>query len=107
MEMSRDPIKRRDEGLRRLSAITKGTLAGGLVLTGGLSAMAAHSFAGTAASSSAATTGTSVVESPAGTTATTPTTTATTAPYYSSQLSSPSSSVRSSSGRGRVRSGGS
>ena len=96
--MSDDPIKRRDDGLKRLSTITKGTVAGGLVLTGALSALAAHSFTGTSSASTAATTATAS-ESTA--------TTATTTPSYNSQLSSPSSGVRSSSGSGRVTSGGS
>ena len=96
--MRDDPIKRRDDGLKRLSTITKGTVAGGLVLTGALSALAAHSFTGTSTASTTASTGASATTS-----ATTPTTT----PSYSSQLSSPSSGVRSSSGSGRVTSGGS
>jgi hypothetical protein len=100
--MSPDPIARRNAGLRRISTITTGALAGGLVLTGGLSVLAARSFSGTSA-------------------ATTQSTTATTAPPTSSSSSSSSSStsssddtlqapsyyVQPSSGSGRVRSGGS
>jgi hypothetical protein len=98
--MTPDPIARRNAGLRRISNVTKGALAGGLVLTGGLSALAAHSFSGT---STAATTQ-----------STTQSTTATTTPSTSSSSSSsdqtfqsPSYSIQSSGGSGRVSSGGS
>ncbi|MBV8980049.1 MAG: hypothetical protein JO086_04040 [Acidimicrobiia bacterium] len=103
--MSSDPVARRNAGLRRISTITKGTVAGGLVVTGALSALAARSFSGTSAPSTAST---------ASTQTQTQTTTATTTPssdysnsYSSSQLQSPSYSVRSSGGSGRVSSGGS
>jgi len=58
--MSPDPIARRNAGLRRISTITKGALAGGLILTGGLSAFAAKSFSGnsTAATQTQSTTAT-------------------------------------------------
>ena len=46
--MSPDPVARRDAGLRRISRFTRGAMAGGLVLTGGLSALAARSFSGSA-----------------------------------------------------------
>ena len=36
--MSPDPVARRDAGLRRISKLTRGAMAGGLVLTGALSA---------------------------------------------------------------------
>ena len=106
--MSPDPIARRNAGLRRISSITKGALAGGLVLTGGLSVLAARSFSGT---------------STAATQTTTQSTTATTTPTSSSSnnssgddestntttptLQSPSYYLQPSSGSGRVRSGGS
>jgi len=92
--MSPDPISRRDAGLRRISTITKGALAGGLILTGGLSAVAAKSFSGT----STAATQTTRTQS----------TTATTTPSSSDDdLQAPSYSIRSSGGSGRVTSGGS
>jgi hypothetical protein len=103
--MSPDPIERRNAGLRRISNLTKGALAGGLVLTGGLSALAARSFSGTAAAT-APTTQSTATQSPATqstTASTTQSTTATTTPA----LQSPSYSIRSSSGSGRVSSGGS
>ncbi|GEM_PF-6471555 len=88
--MTPDPVRRRDAGLRRISNVTKGALAGGLILTGGLSAVAAHSFSGTA------------------TTATTRATTNTTTPSSDDQtFQSPSYSIQSSRGSGRVSSGGS
>jgi hypothetical protein len=110
--MDTDPVARRDAGLRRLSSITKGTMAGGLVLTGALSAVAAHSFSGTssaatqaATASTASTAATTATTTPSTTAATTPATTrATTA---TTQLQTPVTIPRSSSGSGRVTSGGS
>jgi hypothetical protein len=109
--MSPDPIERRNAGLRRISNLTKGALAGGLVLTGGLSALAARSFSGTAAATATTTqstassgASTATQSTTASTTqSTTKSTTATTTPA----LQSPSYSVHSSSGSGRVSSGGS
>jgi hypothetical protein len=100
--MSPDPIERRNAGLRRISNLTKGALAGGLVLTGGLSALAARSFSGASAATATQSTTQSTTAS-SGASSTTKSTTATTAPA----LQSPSYSVRSSSGSGRVSSGGS
>ena len=99
--MSSDPVRRRDAGLRRISTITKGTVAGGLVLTGAASALAAHSFSGTSAAAT---------KTQSTTAATTPSTYSDdddTYSYRNSQLQSPSYSIRSSSGSGRVSSGGS
>jgi len=95
--MSPDPIERRDAGLRRVNRITKGAIAGGLALTGALSALAARSFSGTTASAQSTT-----ATSTQSTAATTKATTSTTTP-----LQAPSYSVQSSSGSGRVTSGGS
>ncbi|MBV8304199.1 MAG: hypothetical protein JOZ04_08305 [Acidimicrobiia bacterium] len=94
-----DPIHRRNAGLRRIVRITKAAVAGGLVLTGGLSALAARSFSGT---STAAAQSTIATSTPA-TKSTTQSTTNTTTPA----LQSPSYSIGSSSGSGRVTSGGS
>jgi hypothetical protein len=91
--MSPDPIARRNAGLRRISTITKGALAGGLALTGGLSVLAAHSFSGTS---------TAATQTP-----TTQATTNTTDTTEQQTLQSPSYSIQSSSGSGRVSSGGS
>jgi len=41
--MDSDPIKRRDQGLRRVTRIGRAVLAGGVVATGALSAVATHS----------------------------------------------------------------
>jgi hypothetical protein len=105
--MSPDPIERRNRGLRRISNITKGALAGGLVLTGGLSAVAAKSFSGTstAATQRQSTTATTTPStgSSSDDDATTNTTTNTTTPT----LQAPSYSLQPSSGSGRVSSGGS
>jgi len=92
--MTPDPIRRRDAGLRRINRFTKGALAGGLALTGGLSVLAAQSFSGTAATAQPTTQSTTPTTS-ATTKATTPT------------LQSPSYSIRSSQSSGRVSSGGS
>ena len=95
--MSSDPIRRRDTGLRRINRFTKGALAGGLALTGGLSVLAARSFSGATATAQSTTQSTTAT--------TTPTTKATT--NTTQALQSPSYSVRSSSSSGRVTSGGS
>jgi len=92
--MTPDPIRRRDAGLRRINRFTKGALAGGLALTGGLSVLVAQSFSGTAATAQPTTQSTTPTTS-ATTKATTPT------------LQSPSYSIRSSPSSGRVSSGGS
>ena len=56
----------RDSGLRRVSRITRWSLAGGLALSGALSVVAAANFAGHSSSASAATTGgTGTATSPA------------------------------------------
>ena len=97
--MSPDPIARRDAGLRRISTITKGAVAGGLALTGALSVLAARSFSGTS------------------TAATQTQSTATTTPSTSSSesrssdddesLQAPSYYLQPSRSSGRVSSGGS
>ena len=46
--MPSDPIATRDSGLRRASRITRGALAGGLILAGALSALAARELPGRA-----------------------------------------------------------
>jgi len=46
--MPSDPIATRDSGLRRVSRITRGTLACGLILAGALSALAARELPGRA-----------------------------------------------------------
>ncbi|MBV8559432.1 MAG: hypothetical protein JO050_01575 [Acidimicrobiia bacterium] len=91
-----DPIHRRNAGLRRIVRITKAAVAGGLVLTGGLSALAARSFSGTSTAAAQSTATQSTAQS-------TQSTTKTTTPA----LQSPSYSIGSSSGSGRVTSGGS
>ena len=93
-----DPIHRRNAGLRRIVRITKAAVAGGLVLTGGLSALAARSFSGTSTAAAQSTTATTTP-----TTKSTTNTTNTTTPG----LQAPSYSISSSSGSGRVTSGGS
>src|SRR3954468_6818562 len=104
--MAVDPIARRDAGLRRISKVTRRVTALGVLLTGGLSALAAQSFSGTstAATQTTATTTQSITQST--TSPTTPSTTKTTNTTVA-QLQSPSYSVRSSGGSGRVSSGGS
>ena len=119
--MSPDPIARRNAGLRRISTITKGAMAGGLLLTGGLSVLAARSFSGTSTAATQTTTqstatqstqtqSTTAAQSTTATTAptvtTAPTTRATTNTTQQT-LQSPSYSVRTSNGSGRVSSGGS
>ena len=113
--MSSDPIRRRDTGLRRINRFTKGALAGGLALTGGLSVLAARSFSGATATAQSTTQSTATTQSTtqATTQSTTQSTTATTTPTTKATtnttqaLQSPSYSVRSSSSSGRVTSGGS
>ena len=103
--MNTDPVARRDAGLRRLSNLTKGTMAGGLVLTAVVSGVAAHSFSGTTTAAAQTTSGTTATTAPAATAhATTRATTATTA---TTQLQTPVTAPRSSRGSGRVTSGGS
>ena len=102
--MTPDPIARRDAGLRRISAITKGAVAGGLALTGAVSVLAARSFSGTSTAATQTTTQSMTQSTTQSTTATTtPTTRATT----NTTLQSPSYSIRSSRASGRVSSGGS
>ena len=111
--MSSDPIRRRDAGLRRINRFTKGALAGGLALTGGLSVLAARSFSGATATAQSTTQSTAQSTTQATTQSTTATTTPTTTPTTKATtnttqaLQSPSYSVRSSSSSGRVTSGGS
>ena len=95
--MSPDPIARRDAGLRRISTITKGAMAGGLALTGALSVLAARSFSGT---STAATQTQS-------TTATTTPSSASSSDDDDQNLQAPSYYLQPSRSSGRVRSGGS
>ena len=104
--MERDPIASRDAGLRRVSRLTRVIMAGGLALTGVLSAVAARAFSGTntaqAATDTTATTSapsTSAAQPSSGSSSKSTTTT--------TQLQSPSSAVRSSSSSSHVRSGGS
>lgn len=98
--MSPDPIERRNAGLKRISNVTKGALAGGLILTGGLSALAANSFSGTSTAATQSTTqSTSQTQSTQSTTSTTE--------QEQQTLQSPSYSVQTSRGSGRVSSGGS
>ena len=102
--MSPDPIYRRNAGLRRISNITKGALAGGLILTGGLSALAAKSFSGTAtATQSTQTQSTTPSSSSSESSSSDDESTNTTTPT----LQAPSYYLQPSSGSGRVRSGGS
>src|SRR5437588_12030183 len=116
-----DNAAKRDAGLRRLSRLTRGALAGGVALTGVFSAVAARSFAGhTSTTAAAATPGTTEATTSAPTAApttapttavpatrsTTPTTaarTTTTAPLQS-PVTTPRSSSSSAS---HVTSGGS
>ena len=104
--MTPDPIYRRNAGLRRINRFTKGALAGGLALTGGLSVLAARSFSGSAATAQPTTQSTTAT--------TTPSTSSGSSSSSSSSSSSgdqtfqaPSYSIRSSGGSGRVSSGGS
>ena len=107
--MSSDPIRRRDAGLRRINRFTKGALAGGLALTGGVSVLAARSFSGATATAQSTTQSTAQSTTQATTQSTTATTTPTTTPTTNTTqtLQSPSYSVQSSSSSGRVTSGGS
>ena len=111
--MSSDSIRRRDAGLRRINRFTKGALAGGLALTGGLSVLAARSFSGATATAQSTTQSTAQSTTQATTQSATQSTTATTTPTTKATtnttqaLQSPSYSVRSSSSSGRVTSGGS
>jgi hypothetical protein len=104
--MAVDPIARRDAGLHRISKVTRRAAALGVLLTGGLSALAAQSFSGTstaATQTNATTQSTTQSTTPSTTSPKTQSTTNTTV----AQLQSPSYSIRSSSGSGRVSSGGS
>ena len=97
--MSPDPIYRRNAGLRRISTITKGALAGGLILTGGLSALAARSFSGSSAATKSTQTQSTTPSSSSESSDDDPNSTAT--------LQAPSYYLQPSTGSGRVRSGGS
>src|SRR5205807_604047 len=90
--MTPDPIARRNAGLRRISAITKGAVVGGLILTGGISALAARSFSGTS------TAATQTVTQPTTQSTTATTAQATTNTTVQQTLQSPSYSVRTSKG---------
>jgi hypothetical protein len=106
--MERDPIARRDTGLRRVSRLTRLTMAGGLALTGVFSAVAARAFSGhsTAQAATTATT-TPATESSSESSSASQSSSSASSTTTTTQLQSPSTAVRSSSGSSHVVSGGS
>src|SRR5690349_8822948 len=104
--MAVDPIARRDAGLHRISKVTRRAAALGVLLTGGFSALAAQSFSGTSTAATQTQSTSQATTQPTTQSTTSPTTEATTN-TTAPQLQSPSYSIRSSGGSGRVNSGGS